>query len=82
MPTGTVKWFNAHKGFGFIHPDDCSPDIFFSINIDRAAELSDLREGFKVNYQIVRTHNDEAAINLKLDTSKSADFSVLWRQSE
>lgn len=79
MPTGTVKWFNAHKRFGFIRPDDCSPDIFFSINIDQADELSELRKGLRVTYQIVRTRNDEAAINLKLDTSRSADSSVPWR---
>jgi CspA family cold shock protein len=66
MPTGTVKWFNTERGFGFIRPDECGSDIFFCIDALQAAELSDLRQGLKVTYQIARNRNDEAAINLKL----------------
>jgi CspA family cold shock protein len=66
MPTGTVKWFNPEKGFGFIRPDECGSDIFFCIDDVQAAELSGLGQGLKVTYQIARTRNDEAAINLKL----------------
>jgi CspA family cold shock protein len=66
MPTGIVKWFNTEKGFGFIRPDECGSDIFFCIDAVQAAELSGLRRGLKVTYQIARTRNDEAAVNLKL----------------
>jgi CspA family cold shock protein len=66
MPTGTVKWFNTEKGFGFIRPDECGSDIFFCIDAVQAAELSGLGQGLKVTYQIARTRNDEAAIHLKL----------------
>jgi CspA family cold shock protein len=66
MPTGTVKWFNTEKGFGFIRPDECGSDIFFCIDAVQAAELSGLRQALKVTYQIARKRNDEAAINLKL----------------
>jgi CspA family cold shock protein len=66
MPTGTVKWFNPEKGFGFIRPDECGSDIFFYIDAVQAAELSGFGKGLKVTYQIVKKRNDEAAINLKL----------------
>jgi CspA family cold shock protein len=51
MPTGTVKWFNPEKGFGFIRPDECGCDIFFYIDAVQAAELSGFGQGLKVAYQ-------------------------------
>jgi CspA family cold shock protein len=66
MPTGTVKWFNTENGFGFIRPDGSGSNIFFCIDTVQTAELSGLRKGFKVTYQIARKRNYEAAINLKL----------------
>jgi CspA family cold shock protein len=66
MPIGTVKWFNPEKGFGFIRPDECGSDIFFCIDAVQAAELSGLRQGLKVTYQIARNRNDAAAIHLRL----------------
>ena len=53
MATGTVKWFNATKGFGFIEPSDGSADAFVHISAVEAAGLSSLAEGAKVTYELV-----------------------------
>ena len=53
MPTGTVKWFNTAKGYGFIQPDDGSRDAFVHISAVERAGLSNLREGQKVQYDVV-----------------------------
>ncbi|WP_448953880.1 cold-shock protein [Labrys neptuniae] len=54
MSSGTVKWFNSIKGFGFIQPDQDGPDVFVHISAVERAGLSELREGQKVSYEIVR----------------------------
>ncbi len=51
MATGTVKWFNPTKGFGFIAPDDGSPDVFVHISAVERAGLSTLNEGQKVSFE-------------------------------
>lgn len=53
MVTGTVKWFNAQKGFGFIAPDNGGSDAFVHISAVERAGLSDLREGQKVSFELV-----------------------------
>lgn len=53
MTTGTVKWFNAQKGFGFIAPDDGSKDAFVHISALERAGLQDLREGQKIGFELV-----------------------------
>ena len=53
MTTGTVKWFNAQKGFGFIQPDDNSKDVFVHISAVERAGMNSLDEGQKVSYEIV-----------------------------
>jgi cold shock protein len=53
MTTGTVKWFNSQKGFGFIAPDDGSKDAFVHISAVERAGLSDLREGQRVGFDMV-----------------------------
>ncbi|MDX7953292.1 cold-shock protein [Lichenihabitans sp. Uapishka_5] len=53
MTTGTVKWFNATKGFGFIQPDDNSADAFVHISAVERAGLGTLQEGQKVTYTMV-----------------------------
>ena len=53
MAMGTVKWFNATKGFGFIQPDDGSKDVFVHISAVERAGLNELNEGQKVAYEIV-----------------------------
>ncbi len=68
MATGTVKWFNATKGFGFIQPDDGGKDVFVHISAVERAGLRDLAEGQKVVYEIVadtRTGRSSAG-NLKV----------------
>ncbi len=52
MATGTVKWFNAQKGFGFIQPDDGGKDVFVHISAVERAGLRDLHEGQKVSYEM------------------------------
>lgn len=53
MTTGTVKWFNAQKGFGFIAPDDGGSDAFVHISAVERAGLSELREGQKLGFELV-----------------------------
>ena len=52
MPTGTVKWFNPTKGYGFIAPEDGSKDVFVHINAVRSAGLDTLNEGQRVDFDI------------------------------
>ncbi len=54
MSTGTVKWFNAQKGYGFIQPDDGSKDVFVHISAVERAGLGNLNEGQKLSYDIQR----------------------------
>lgn len=53
MSSGTVKWFNGQKGFGFIQPDDGGKDVFVHISAVERAGLRELNEGQKVSYEIV-----------------------------
>ena len=54
MATGTVKWFNSQKGFGFIQPDDGATDVFVHISAVERAGLRDLHEGQKVSYELTQ----------------------------
>ena len=66
MPTGTVKFFNSQKGFGFIQPTDGSKDVFVHISAVERAGLSSLAEGQKVSFEIVTERGKQAAGNLSL----------------
>lgn len=66
MPTGTVKWFNPAKGFGFIQPSDGSKDVFVHISAVEKAGLPGLKDGQKVSFDIVTERGKQAAGNLKL----------------
>jgi CspA family cold shock protein len=66
MAAGTVKWFNASKGFGFIQPDDGGKDVFVHITAVQAAGLNGLNDGQKVTFDVMRERGKEAATNLKL----------------
>ena len=66
MATGTVKWFNATKGFGFIEADDGSKDVFVHISAVESAGLSTLNEGATVDYEIISDRGKESAGNLKV----------------
>jgi cold shock protein len=59
MATGTVKWFNAQKGFGFIEPSDGGKDVFVHVSALERAGLSSLKEGQKIKYEIARDRGKE-----------------------
>jgi CspA family cold shock protein len=67
MTIGTVKWFNPQKGYGFIQPDDGSRDVFVHISAVEQAGMQDLREGQKLNFDILadRRTGKSSAGNLK-----------------
>ena len=66
MASGTVKWFNATKGFGFIMPQDGTKDVFVHITAVQAAGLRGLDEGQNVSFDVVMERGKAAATNLKL----------------
>jgi cold shock protein len=66
MASGTVKWFNIQKGFGFIQPEDGGKDVFVHITAVQAAGLNGLNDGQRVTYEVVRERGKEAAANLRL----------------
>jgi len=67
MATGTVKWFNGQKGFGFIQPDDGGKDVFVHISALERAGMHNLNEGQKISYEIVtdRRTGKSSADNLQ-----------------
>jgi CspA family cold shock protein len=66
MSIGTVKWFNAQKGYGFIQPDDGSKDVFVHISAVEVSGLGSLREGQKVSFDLERGQQGKvSAANLK-----------------
>ena len=65
MATGTVKWFNAQKGFGFIQPDDGGKDVFVHISAVEKAGRRGLNEGQKVTYELVTEKGNTSAGNLQ-----------------
>ena len=65
MATGTVKFFNSQKGFGFISPIDGGQDVFVHISAVERAGMSSLNEGQKLNYDVVSERGKTAAANLQ-----------------
>ena len=67
MNNGTVKWFNAQKGYGFIQPEGGGKDVFVHISAVERAGLRELREGQRVSFEVVvdRKTGKSAAVNLK-----------------
>lgn len=67
MAIGTVKWFNATKGFGFIQPDDGSKDVLLQISAVERAGMRHLSEGLKISYEIFadKRTGKSSAENLK-----------------
>jgi|SRR3984885_3140533 cold shock protein len=66
VATGTVKWFNATKGFGFIQPDKGGKDVFVHISAVERAGLSSLNEGAKVSYEEMENRGKTSAENLRV----------------
>ena len=66
MATGTVKWFNSTKGYGFIKPQSGGQDVFVHITAVERAGLSTLNEGQQVEYEIVSNRGKSSAENLKV----------------
>jgi cold shock protein len=65
MATGTVKWFNPSKGFGFIQPDDGGKDVFVHISAVERAGWRSLNEGQKISYDLQTEKGKTSAANLK-----------------
>lgn len=65
MATGTVKWFNPTKGFGFIQPEDGSDDVFVHISAVEKSELTSLVEGQRISFEVVSERGKTAAGNLQ-----------------
>jgi CspA family cold shock protein len=65
MATGTVKWFNPTKGFGFIQPEDGDRDVFVHISALQRAGLSTLADGQRVSYDVIEERGKQAASNIK-----------------
>ena len=66
MAIGTVKWFNAQKGYGFLQPEDGSKDVFVHISAVERAGLGSLNEGQMVEYELVSNRGKSSAENLKV----------------
>jgi cold shock protein len=66
MANGTVKWFNATKGFGFIQPEGGGKDVFVHISAVERAGLNGLSDGQRLTYEVTSERGKQAATNLKL----------------
>ena len=66
MASGTVKWFNPTKGYGFIEPDEGGKDVFVHITAVQAAGLQGLTDGQKVSYDLAEERGKTSAANLKV----------------
>jgi CspA family cold shock protein len=64
--TGTVKWFNPTKGFGFIVPDEGGNDVFVHISAVEGAGMKSLAEGQKIEFELQENRGRQAAVNLKV----------------
>ena len=65
MATGTVKWFNPTKGYGFVQPDNGGKDVFVHISAVEAAGWNSLNEGQKITFEVASNKGRESAVNLK-----------------
>ena len=68
MANGTIKWFNASKGYGFIAPDDGSQDVFVHISALEKAGLHQLNDGQKITYETVTSNGKTSATHIQLQS--------------
>ena len=66
MPSGTVKWFNATKGYGFIQPDNGGKDVFVHVTALESSGMKSLNEGQRVNFEVMSDRRGEKATALTL----------------
>ena len=66
MSTGTVKWFNPNKGYGFIAPEDGQKDVFVHISAVEKANINSLNEGQKLEYELAENNGKTSAVDLKI----------------
>jgi len=66
MSTGTVKWFNLTKGYGFIQPDDGGNDVFIHVSELERAGIQKLLEGQKINYELASNKGKTSAVDIQL----------------
>ncbi len=66
MATGTVKWFNSTKGYGFIQPEQGGSDVFVHISAVEKAGLRGLNDGQKVSYEVANERGKSSAVNLQV----------------
>lgn len=66
MANGTVKWFNASKGYGFVTPEDSSKDVFVHISALEKAGIRELNDGQKISYDLESSNGKSSAINIEL----------------
>ena len=67
MASGTVKWFNPTKGYGFIQPDDGGKDVFVHITAVQAAGLQGLQDGQKISYELADQRGKTAAATIRVE---------------
>ena len=66
MATGTVKWFNPNKGYGFIAPEDGQKDVFVHISAVEKANINSLNEGQKLEYELAENNGKTSAVDPKI----------------
>ena len=66
MATGTVKWFNPNKGYGFIAPDDGQKDVFVHISAVEKANINSLNEAQKLEFELAESNGKTSAVDLKV----------------
>ena len=66
MATGTVKWFNPNKGYGFSAPEDGQKDVFVHISAVEKANINSLNEGQKLEYELAENNGKTSAVDLKI----------------